>query len=253
MSNESERGSALLTATQRAYLRGNYDRKPNSKKKLRGRMRDRIRHSILDFALLAEELDPDDRERVFSPSYYPLGESDGRLYDDRFVEFVRNYPSDTVGTPNEGYIHQRSGVDTDSLEHIDLIDGLHNALGFLYTATEDAGIPFDSFLETAIKRSLDLDPRRYEVDVETSVKILPPEPDVDTVMEKVQNDRQLTDTEFRVLMMSGRLDPERIIEHQKEQANEGPGSIELTPEDLPDLSLEDDATPDEEQSGSEGE
>lgn len=53
-------------------------------------MRDRTRHSILDFALLAEELDPDDRERVFSPSYYLLGGSDGHLYDDRFVKFVRN-------------------------------------------------------------------------------------------------------------------------------------------------------------------
>jgi hypothetical protein len=90
MSNESECGSALLTATQRSYLRGNYNGKPNLKKKLRGRMRDRTRHSILDFALLAEELDPDDRERVFSPSYYLLGGSDGHLYDDRFVKFVRN-------------------------------------------------------------------------------------------------------------------------------------------------------------------
>lgn len=102
-----------------------------------------------------------------------------------------------------------------TLEHIGLIDGLYNVLGFLYTATEDTGIPFDSFLETVIKRSLDLDPRQYEVDIETSVRILPPESEINIVIQRAQNDRQLTDTEFRVLMMSGRLDPERIIEHQK--------------------------------------
>ncbi len=68
-----------------------------------------------------------------------------------------------------------------TLEHIGLIDGLDNALGFLYTATEDTGIPFDSFLETVIKRSLDLDPRRYEVDIETSVRILPPESEINIV------------------------------------------------------------------------
>jgi len=206
MGDEPDRDSALLTTTQRDYLRGNYDGKQNSKDKLRGRMRDRIRHSIHDFTLLDTALTEADRTALFET----IAGNDG----------------------GGGYIHPESGVETDTVDNLDLIDGLHHALGFIYTATQDAGIEFDSFLETAIRQSLDMDPTRYEVRAETAVKRLPPEPDVDTAMERMQNDLPLTDAEFRVLITEGPFDPGRVIEYYESQQKEEPKTVEWSTEEL---------------------
>lgn len=240
MGDESDRINALLTSRYRDYLRGEYDGGDRARYKLRGRMKDRIRHSILDFALLTDGLSDDDREEIFSPTEYPLGESDGHLYgeNEHFTEFVRNYPDDALGSPSEGYIHQRSGVKTDTLEYLDVIEGLHTALGFIYRATDDAEIPFDSFLETAIRRALDMDPRRYEVRVKMAVKLLPPEPDVDTAMEKMQRDQPLTDAEFRILMTEGPFEYDAgdgshpVVEYYERQQDKESEPIEFTEDDL---------------------
>lgn len=236
MGTNANRPTGLLTDTHRDILSGEYEGKQESEDRRRREMPDRIRHSILDFAHLADGLPDDDREEIFSPEEYPSKDPDGHLYgeNEHFTEFVRNYPDDAVGTPSEGYIHQRSGVETDSLEHLDVVEGLHTALGFLYRATDDAGIPFDSFLETAIKRSLDMDPTRYEVRAETAVKILPPEPepDVDTAMNKVQNDRPLTDPEFRVLMTEGPLEPDKVIDYYESQQGKEPETVEFTEDEV---------------------
>ena len=191
MADEPGRPAGLLTDTQRDYLAGNWDGGESAEYKLRQRRPDRIRHSILDFALLADGLPDHAREEIFSPAEYPLEGSDGHLYreDEHFTEFVRNYP-------------------------------------------DDAGIPFDSFLETAIRRVFD---ERYEVHVETSRKLLPPEldskPDVNDIERKVQSDTNtepLSDTELRILLTESGWDPETVAEAYECQQNEESETVEMT-------------------------
>lgn len=240
MGGKANRTTGLLTDTHRDILSGEYEGKQESENRRRREMPDRIRHSVLDFALLAKGLPDEKRQEIFSPSEYPLGESDGHLYgeDEHFTEFVRNYPDDEVGSPSEGYIHRHSGVKTESLEHLDIVEGLHTALAFIYRAADDAGIPFDSFLETAIRRAFD---KRYEVHVETSRKLLPPEPDSDPdvkdIEQKIQNEENtdpLTDAELRVMLTESGWTPEAVAEAYERQkaAETEPETVEFTENDL---------------------
>jgi hypothetical protein len=65
--SDYDRGSAALTPAQREYLRGESDIENNSSREraIRARLRERLRYSILDLALVQNSIEPDDLEGAF--------------------------------------------------------------------------------------------------------------------------------------------------------------------------------------------
>jgi hypothetical protein len=195
MSDDPDRPNALLTAAQRRYLRGNGEYSSGHERKKRGEIRDRIRNSLLDFTLLTWRLEDRDREQVFDP--------------------LRETPD------GEGYEHQGTGHRVETFEQGELLDGLHNALGFLYRATEDAGLPFEQFLRTAVERSLPPGPAN---DVTVDIEVEREEcPDVETARAVMREDGRLTDAEFRVLVEHPGVRTADVVEHSKGEQGEEQG------------------------------
>ena len=206
MSDDPDRPNALLTDAQRRYLRDGDDISPEYARKLRGDIRERIHNSLLDFTLLTWRLEDRDRERVFGP--------------------LRETPD------GEGYEHQGSGHRVETFEQGELLDGLHNALGFLYQATEDAGLPFEQFLRTAIERSLPPGPA-YDVTVDIDVE-REERPDVETAKAVMREGGRLTDAEFRVLVEHRGVKNREVVEHSKRKRGEEPETVEFTEDDVAD-------------------
>ena len=197
MSDDPDRTNALLTDAQRRYLRGNGEYSPGHERKKRGEIRERIRNSLLDFTLLTWRLEDRDREQVFGP--------------------LRETPD------GEGYEHQGSGHRVKTFEQGELLDGLHNALGFLYRATEDAGLPFEQFLRTAIERSLPPGPA-YDVTVDIDVD-REERPDVETAKAVMSEGGRLTDAEFRVLAEHPGVRTSDVVEHSRREQGEEQGGV----------------------------
>jgi hypothetical protein len=204
MSDDPDRPNALLTDAQRRYLRDGDDVSPEYARKLRGDIRERIRNSLLDFTLLMWRLEDRDREQIFGP--------------------LRETPD------GEGYEHQGTGHRVGTFEQGELLDGLHNALGFLYRAAEDAGLPFEQFLRTAIERSLPPGPA-YDVTVDIDVD-REERPDVDTARAVMSEGGRLTDAEFRVLVEHSGVNTREVVEHSKRKEGEEPETVEFTEGDV---------------------
>lgn len=204
MSDDPDRPNALLTDAQRRYLRDGDDVSPEYARKLRGDIRERIRNSLLDFTLLTWRLEDRDREQVFGP--------------------LRETPD------GEGYEHQGTGHRVETFEQGELLDGLHNALGFIYRATEDAGLPFEQFLRTAIERSLPPGPA-YDVTVDIDVD-REERPDLETAKAVMREGGRLTDAEFRVLAEHPGVRTSEVVEHSKRKRSEGPETVEFTEGDV---------------------
>ncbi|GAA0647555.1 hypothetical protein [Salarchaeum japonicum] len=81
--SESERPRGLLSAADRAYLRGDADLgSTQAERNARARIRDRVEHALLDFEVLLDGLGARDRELVFEKR---LGERDGTESFDALV------------------------------------------------------------------------------------------------------------------------------------------------------------------------
>jgi hypothetical protein len=207
MSDDPDRQNALLTDAQRRYLRDDDDISPEYARKLRGDIRERIRNSLLDFTLLMWRLEDRDREQVFGP--------------------LRETPE-----AGDGYEHQRTGQRVGTFEQAELLNGLHNALGFLYRATEDASLPFEQFLRTAIERSL---PPDLACDVAVNIRVdCEDYPDVETAKAVMRKGGQLTDAEFRVLVEHPGVRASDVVEYSRRERGEGPGRVGLTEADVAD-------------------
>jgi hypothetical protein len=92
---------------------------------------------------------------------------------------------------------------------------LHNALGFLYRATEDAtpsSSSFEDFLGTAIMRSLPGPVRDVTVDIDVDRE---ERPDLETAKAQLRDGAPLTDAEFRVLAEHPGVRTADVVEHSK--------------------------------------
>ena len=208
MPDDPNRPNALLTDAQRRYLRGNGEYSPGHERKKRGEIRERIRNSLLDFTLLTWRLEDRDREQVFGP--------------------LRETPD------GEGYEHQGSGHRVETFEQGELLSGLHNALGFLYRATEDAtpsSSSFEHFLGTAIARSLPGPVRDVTVDIDVDRE---ERPDLETAKAQLRDGAPLTDAEFRVLIEHRGVKNREVVEHSKRERGEEPETVEFTEDDVAD-------------------
>jgi len=212
MSDNPDRPNALLTDAQRRYLRDKEDYTPSHERKKRKEIRERIRNSLLDCTLLMSRLENRDREQVFRP--------------------LRETPD------GGGYEHQRTGHRVETFEHGELLDGLHNALAFLYQATEDAtpsSSSFEHFLGTAIERSLPPGPA-YDVTVDIDEE-REERPDVETAKARMDEGDRLTHAEFRVLVEHaestvGGLRTSEMVERTRREQGEEPETVEFTEGDV---------------------
>ncbi len=208
MPDDPDRPNALLTDAQRRYLRDGGDVSPEYARKLRGDIRERVRNSLLDFTLLMWRLEDRDREQIFGP--------------------LRETPD------GEGYEHQGSGHRVETFEQGELLDGLHNALGFLYRATEDAtpsSSSFEDFLGTAILRSLPGPVRDVTVDIDVDRE---ERPDLETAKAQLRAGAPLTDAEFRVLVEHPGVNTREVVEHSRREQGEEPATVEFTEADVAD-------------------
>lgn len=65
MTEQEERKRGILTPADRRYLRGDEELTEGSEYNTRRRIRERVRNSILDFAILYDHLDESDRSKIF--------------------------------------------------------------------------------------------------------------------------------------------------------------------------------------------
>jgi len=135
-----KRKEAMLTDTQRDFLRGEKRYEGENAKQQRYQMRERIsrrvRDTLLDFALLYETVDEHERDRIFNV---------GGGVTDR--EATRDFHSTLVDTLAFIYLSLEGEIESDTHRH------------------RAFGIPFDTVLEQAVKRG---EAARYNRDVHNS-------------------------------------------------------------------------------------
>lgn len=207
-----EKPSALLTKAHREYLVGEreYDRK-NQERDLRSTIRKRVRAGILDFILLYENLDDDDRDQIFEPL-------EGAQYDPLVTHFDVNQlrraldeskseeadlPETLASLADEDievtdlYGEERT-LDRDRVEGKifakEFSSALSSLLGFVYLGTVGTPVPFDEKVKAAVYQSARDHLGRYvAVDVEIDYQKSPDM--VESALSKY-NDGRLEEMEY---------------------------------------------------------
>lgn len=207
-----EKPSALLTKTHREYLRGEreYDRK-NQERDLRSTIRERVRAGILDFILLYENLDNDDRDKIFQPlegaqydplvTYFDVNQLRRSLDESKSEE--ADLPEILASLADEDvevtdlYGEERT-LDRDRVESkifaMEFNSALFSLLGFVYLGTVGTPVPFDEKVEAAVYQATRDHLERYvAVDVEIDEQKSPEM--VETALSKY-NDGRLEEIEY---------------------------------------------------------
>lgn len=198
------REPSLLTPDQREFLRGEKEyehegTESNTRYEIRGRIRD----SLLDLALLAQELKPQDREQLF-----------------RDIRPLSSHPEDFGRNP-EGFREDELG-------------GLIGGIALFYAGTHDAGIPFEQIVELGI-----LAAERREVagpfavggvsvDIEADPRL-----GLEHLVDRVCADNTLSEAEYLALQKLAFTDRDRLlkattsIDTGPEQAASSDGTLGL--------------------------
>lgn len=149
----NERPRGILSAADRAYLRGETDlASTQSERNTRARIRDRIFDAVLDFELLVERLPDHDRELVFEKRF---GSIDGTR----------------------------------------AFDALVSAVAFLYRATRDTDLDFETVLAEGINVAEVQEKRAATVDLDLTYQALT----TDQLLHKLRSGETLTLAEIAYL------------------------------------------------------
>lgn len=180
-----EKPPAVLTKAHREYLLGDreYDRK-NQERALRSSIRERVRAGILDFVLLYEYLEKEDRDQIFEPlkgaEYDPLvthfnidelsrALKESKSNDDNLPEVLTSLTGNEIEL-DDLYGENRE-LDRERVEQkifaMEFSDALFSLLGFVYLGTVGTPVPFDEKVKAAIYQATRDHLGRYvAVDVE---------------------------------------------------------------------------------------
>lgn len=163
------RPPAILTPSQRAFLRGDKEfESDQSAVNARYKIRQRIQHALLDFAILGKHLDPRDREQIFKDIRTPAQR--GELAED--PEPMDRYREDEVA-------------------------GVMHAVTFLYLGAHEAGLPFETLLEMGLLQADHPDVAGPFTVGKVSVSIeADPTLAVDDLVAAIEADRALTESEY---------------------------------------------------------
>lgn len=187
-----DRGSGLLTYTDREYLLGENEVTGDSEAQLLQRLRDRIRNGLLDFELLLSTLDDNHIQTIFSNV-----SEDYRAMNDR----------------------QRQAY-----------DGAKFTVAFLYYGiSEFSQMEFEDLVESAIEYSSHRGserrrgPHQWRAEADVNINV---DWDIrawrnDKLMEKLHSDEFLNDRELGMIVRFGDLDDEDW-ELIREEVAEGP-------------------------------
>lgn len=153
---------AMLTPAQRKYLVGETEyESQQAEDNARYKIRSRVRESIFDFIILAEEMEPRDREQLLKDVRPPSVRDDDDLLDE------------------EAYREDESGA-------------LVHALGFLFRVAEDVGYDLELVVERALVAMEGYDPgnpfdvRAVDVSIDRSLGH-----DVDRTFERIEAGKAL--------------------------------------------------------------
>jgi hypothetical protein len=176
---DTERGAGLLTEKQRRYLRGEkeYDN-AQSERDMRYKIRERVKNGLLDFKILAKELEPRDRKQIFKDVRSAVERGD-------------------------------TGFTEEEILREDELSGIVHAMEFLYLAADDAEIPFERTVELGVRETKTgglFAPSNVEVTVDENI-----ETDHESVFEKIEGGEPLTEIEGIVLASLAAEDFERYV------------------------------------------
>lgn len=177
--DDESRENALLTRSQREYLKGPPATNKNTDRKQRQRIRNRVRNGLKDFTLLAHGLEKRDRRQLFSKEQ---------------LKAIHAFKPDRVFRSDE-------------------LAGLIHTFAFLYAILLELNGDPEEYLEVAIgianRDILDnawgLEKIKVEIKDEPIV-------DIDEAFEKLDKDIELTEPEYYTLLHFIGKDPELFIE-----------------------------------------
>ena len=176
----TNRENALLTRGQREYLRGEKEfENEQSERDIRYEIRERIKNGLLDFELLADELEPRDRKQIFK---------------------------DVRPAALRGDEH----VNVDEMPQMDEMEGLVHTVAFLYLAARDADLPFEKVIELGISEAnfeRPFVPSDVEVRIDERVEF-----DYDEIFGKIERGRRLGEIEYSAVKSLLLKDLERYVE-----------------------------------------
>jgi hypothetical protein len=177
---ERERKTALLTRRQREYLRSEKEfESGQSERDMRYKIRERIKNGLLDFELLADELEPRDRKQIFK---------------------------DVRTAALRGDEH----VNVDEMPQRDEVEGLVHTVAFLYLAARDADLPFEKVIELGISEAnfeRPFVPSDVEVRIDERVEF-----DYDEIFGKIERGERISEIEYSAVKSLLLKDLERYVE-----------------------------------------
>lgn len=200
------RPPALLTPSQRDFLRGDKEfESDQSAVNARYKIRQRLQNGLLDFALLGKHLDPRDREQIFRDIRTPAQRGDLSEVPDPMEDF-----------------------------HEDEIAGMVHAISFLYAGAHEAGLPFETLVETGLRQVDHPDVAGPFTVGQVNVSIeADPMLAVDDLVEAIEADRELTESEYLAVKRLLLDDLETFLEATEDvtvpraSSWEGAGSLPL--------------------------
>lgn len=177
-SEPEDRDRGILTPDDRMYLRGEKEySSEQSEIDARYRIRKRIKDSILDFSVIFADLAQKDREQVFR-SNAPQENSDEKTSLGDFEEFVKETR---------------------------FVNGIENAIAFLYLGICDLDWDFEDIVEAGI-RSAEEKRGKVVENVSVSIDISYSEPDFEELILKLESGEGLTREEMSALIRSNEFE-----------------------------------------------
>ncbi|AUV80263.1 hypothetical protein C2R22_00120 [Salinigranum rubrum] len=203
--------AALLTATQRDYLKGeNKPDRSSHERELRTRIRNRLRDGISDFSILLEYLSAKDREMVFMG---PRDSSEGDAEEQNAPETRNLHEGDVEAGSQRGWSTPNRAISRTSAE---LERGMVDAIAFFYIAASDASLDAKKLIEHGVRQGEEqlYDDRWIINDVSLEVDKDMQDHLASRALQKMQDGAELTNAEVRVLHTSKRgrasVTPEQI-------------------------------------------
>lgn len=175
-----ERGRGILTKDDRAFLRGNKEFKnEQSVRDARYRIRERVKNSILDFKILLHHLDEKDRNQIFTTNVHT---KDQQSKESIAVEEIQKMVN-------------QSRFQT----------SMSDAVAFLYLGAMSIDWHTEDFLASGVETAEE--ERGYMIEnVEVSVRVSRSEPDIQELLDRLEQGEGMTAEELRTLIRSGEVE-----------------------------------------------
>lgn len=175
-----DRPRGVLSQADREFLKGKKEfASEQSRRDARYRIRQRIRHAVLDFSLILHHLEKRDRRQIFSS------------YDDKLSEEGQRNPS-------------KEDV-REVVENTMFASGVSDTIAFLYLGLGGVNQSFEPILESAVKTAEE--ERGYIIrDMAVNIDVSRGLPNTDHLQQKLAQGAGLTEDELRALIRSGELE-----------------------------------------------